>query len=141
MYDTGANVNIVVTSLAERLGLKGRPIQQTITTAGGERTVHSTKQYWLPLRKRSGEVYRVLCIGMDRITEDVGLVDVAEAAGLFGLEKSDVYRPQGQVDLILGIHEVGVFPVHKAMRGNLQLLGSCFGSRTVVSRKPPLPKV
>ena len=76
MYDTGANVNIVVTSLAERLGLQGRAVQQTITTAGGDRTVHSTKQYWLPLQKRSGEVHKVLCIGMDRITEDVGLVDV-----------------------------------------------------------------
>ena len=140
MYDTGANVNIIVTSLAERLGLKGRSIQQTITTAGGERTVHATKQYWVPLRKRSGEAYKVLCIGMDRITEDVGLVDVKEAAGLFGLREMDVYRPQGQVDLILGIHEAGIFPVYKARRGNLQLLGSCFGSGLVLAGSHPCLK-
>ena len=141
MYDTGANVNIVVTSLAERLGLKGRAVQQTITTAGGERTVHVTKQYWLPLQKRSGEVCKVLCIGMDRITEDVGMVDVAEAAELFGLDKVDVYRPQGQVDLILGVHEAAIFPVHKALRGNLQLLGSCFGSGLLLAGTHPCLKL
>ena len=128
MYDTGANVNIVVTKVAESLGLQGRPVTQTITTAGGERTVHTTKQYWLPLRKRSGEVHKVLCLGMDRITEDVEMVDVSEAAKLFGVDAVDVYRPKGQVDLILGIGEAGVFPVHKQKIGNLQLLGSCFGS-------------
>ena len=128
MYDTGANVNIVVTKVAESLGLQGRPVTQTITTAGGERTVCTTKQYWVPLRKRSGEVYRVLCLGMDRITEDVELVDVSKAARLFGVDAADVFRPKGQVDLILGIGEAGVFPVHKRKIGNLQLLGSCFGS-------------
>ena len=141
MYDTGANVNIVVTSLAERLGLRGRPIRQTITTAGGDRTVHTTKQYWLPLLKKSGEVHKVLCIGMDRITEDVGMVDVREAAGLFKVDVADVSRPKGQVDLILGIGEAGVFPVHKARKGNLQLLVSCFGSGLLLAGSHPSLKL
>ena len=141
MFDTGANVNIVVTSLAERLGLKGRPVKQTITTAGGERTTHTTKQYWLPLQKNSGEVYKVLCVGMDRITDDVGLVNVAKAADLFGLDEVDVYRPQGQVDLILGVHEAAIFPVHKARRENLQLLQSCFGTGFLLAGTHPCLKL
>ena len=53
----------------------------------------------------------------------------------------DVCRPKGQVDLILGIHEAGVFPVHKARIGNLQLLVSCFGSGLLLAGSHPSLKL
>ena len=136
----GANVNIIVTDFAEKLKLSGRPVQQTITTAGGARTVHATKQYWVPLLKRDGTVVKILCIGMDRITDDVSLVDVSAAAKMFGVPEVDLYRPKGRVDLLIGIHEAGLFPTCKEERGNLRLMSSSFGSGLVLEGAHPCIK-
>ena len=68
-------------------------------------------------------------MGMETITEDLEAVNHLPAAKLFrGINKSDLIRPVGQVDLLIGIHIAEIHPLvadakrHK--RGNLRLLSA-----------------
>ena len=70
---------------------------------------------------------------METITEDLDTVDISPAARLFkGVNKSDLIRPVGPVDLLIGIHIVQIHPLFadpkKHIKGNLRMLMSQFGS-------------
>ena len=137
MFDTGANVHLILNDFAERNGWVGRPVTQTIVTAGGARTVHTTKQYWVPLKKKDGTIVKILCLGMDQITDEMDLVDVSAAAEMFGVSVQELYRPTGSVDILIGIHEAALFPTFKEERGNLRLMSSQFGSGLVLEGSHP----
>ena len=137
MFDTGANVHLVQTEFAERNGWVGRPVTQTIVTAGGAKTVQNTKEYWVPLKCKNGTIVKILCLGMPQITDKMDWVDVSAAAEMFKVNPEAVYRPRGQVDILIGIHEAALFPTDKDVRGNLRLMSSQFGSGLVLEGSHP----
>jgi hypothetical protein len=141
MLDTGANIHMVRTEFTEKNSWKGCPVTQTIMTAGGARTVQHTKEYWVPLRRKEGspgeDTVEILCLGMPEITDEVGWVDVSAAAEMFDVLPETVYRPKGQVDILIGIHEADLFPEKLDARGSPHLMSSQFGSGLVLAGSHP----
>ena len=68
----------------EEAGWRGTPVQQPITTAGGEAKVWDSMEYWIPLIRSDGSEVRVLALAMDQITEELVGVDMTKAAQMFG---------------------------------------------------------
>ena len=134
-WDTGSNVNLVRKEFAKQAGWEGLPVAQQLQTTGrGEEDWHTTA-YWVTLVDRQEEEHNVLFFKIDRITDNMTLVDVTPILGMFGGVSSDisqVKRPTGAVDFLIGINYAAHFSVvaddDAHFEGNLRLLTSKFGT-------------
>ena len=95
---------------------------------------------------RKGTVHRVLAYSIDTITAPTDYVDIQPALKVFPEVRScDIYRPKGEVDLLLGIHDADLHPVlanpNKHRVGKLHLLTSRFGSGYLLDGAHPDIKV
>ena len=86
--------------------------------------------YWVTLVDRQEE-HNVLFFKIDHITDAMAPVDVTPVLGMFGGAISDisqVRRPAGTVDFLVGINYTSLFPVvddaGEHREGNLRLLTS-----------------
>ncbi|KAJ8036637.1 hypothetical protein HOLleu_20672 [Holothuria leucospilota] len=104
LLDSGAQISLIRTSLAEQLNLKGKNVNITITKVGGEQEQMQTKKYQLKIRPltKSG-VYSISAVGLPCISEELKYMDVDETSKLFGLKPDDVRRGNGSVDILIGI--------------------------------------
>merc|ERR1711867_138890 len=146
-YDPGSNMNLVWKRFAEEAGWKGRPVLQTLQTTGGQIKAWQTEAYHVPLVDREGAVHRVLAFSINTITTPMDYVDVRPALKVF-LEVNclaTILRPEGEVDLLLGIHYSDLHPIladpdkHRVDR--LRLLTSKFGSGYLLDSAHPHIKV
>merc|ERR1712105_145553 len=69
LFDSGSNFNILSEAWADKVGLTGVLIVKTVYTAGGDHREWKTKLYSIPLSKITGEVFRIIAMGMRTITE------------------------------------------------------------------------
>ena len=136
-FDAGSNIHLVRRAFAEEAGWVGTPVRQSITTTGGVTKDWDTTLYSVPLVRSDGTEVRLLATALDQITEEMARVDVAAAAAMFGCRASEISRPSGQVDLLIGIQSAGIFPTVRAARGNLRLLSSQFGSGLLLDGAHP----
>ena len=111
-----------------------------MTTAGGSTKEWDTALYSIPLMKNDGTEVRLLATAVDQITNELARVDVTAAATMFGCRASELLRPSGQVDLLIGIQSAAIFPTVRATRGNLRLLRSQFGSGLLLDGAHPAVK-
>jgi hypothetical protein len=132
-WDTGSNLNLVTASLAQRAGWSGKVVKLRLQTTGREADVWETKVYWVPVVDTEGETHLLLAYEMEVITAPLGPVDVSNALAEFpGISYDQVRRPEGAVDLLIGIHHAGIFPhvadLKRHRAGHLRLLTSKFGT-------------
>ena len=118
---------------AQEAGWKGQPVKQLLQTTGGEVQEWNTKFYWIPLVDRLGKVHRIMAYEMDTIAAPLEAVDVQAAKQILpAVDLEAVKRPEGRINLLIGIHEASIFPFvanrKKNIDGNLKLLTSIFGS-------------
>lgn len=133
-YDPGSNVNLVRKQFAKEAGWKGRPVLQSLQTTGGQVKAWKTEAYHVPLVDRDGTVHSVLAFSIDTITSPMNYVDVWPALKVFPEVNclATILRPEGEVDLLLGIHYSDIHTIladpvkHRVDR--LQLLTSKFWS-------------
>ena len=139
-FDAGSNIHLVRRKYADKAGWKGKPIQQLITTAGGVTREWDTMQYSIPLVKSDGTEVRLLATALEQITEELVEVKVDYAAQMFGCAAQDIDRPAGHVDLLIRDPSRGNFPHIRAIRGDLRLLDSDFGSGLLLEGAHPKVK-
>ena len=82
------------------------------------------KMYSIPLVKQSGEVIRVIAMGVDKIMGELEYVDHDPIASLFlSINPWKLIRPSEDIDLLIGIGLTEIFPYLKDpelhRRGNL----------------------
>ena len=124
MYDTASTVSLILHKKAEKLGLKGIPVTLTIKGVGNIPQTAHTKQYVVPLYDKRGNTRFVQAFGMDEITEVIKLIDRKKIVEIFHIE--DLCRPNGEVELLIGIDACFLFPTVINTVGNLQLLENVF---------------
>ena len=78
-------------------------------------------------------MHKVLAYSIDTITAPMGHVDIRPALKVFSeVNYQDILRPEGDVDLLLGIQDADLHPIlanpAKHQVGKLRLLTSKFGS-------------
>ena len=145
-WDSGSNVCLVTEAFAHRMGWKAFPVTLSMQVTGRESKTWDTFAFFVKLIDRCGEVHTVLAYQISSITAPLGKVEVEAAQRLFPHLKnvSDVVRPEGEIDVLIGIQYAGLFPwVDKRDRdveGNLRLMSSKFGTGRLLDGQHPAIK-
>ena len=146
-YDPGSNVNLVRKRFAKEAGWKGQLVLQSLYMTGGQVKEWRTEAYHVPLVDRNGKVHKVMAYSIEIITAPMEDADLKPALKVFP-EVKDLYkilRPEGDVDLLLGIQDADLHPYlakpNKHCIGNLCLLTSRFGSGYLLDGSHPEIKV
>merc|ERR1711895_204901 len=106
-------MNLVRKQFAKEAEWKGRPVLQTLQTTGGWIKAWQTEAYHIPLVDREGTVHSVLAFSIDTIIAPMDYIDVRPALKVFPEVNclATILRPEGQLDLLLGIHYSDLYPV------------------------------
>ena len=128
LWDPGANMSLITHSAARRLGLCGKDITLSLTKVGNCSETIPTKEYVVPMYDDSGREWKILAFGIEEVTASVDYIDVGKVANLFnGISESDIRRPTGRVDLLIGTDCSVLLPEKVQEVGGLQLMKSKFG--------------
>ena len=142
-WDSGSNVCLVTEAFASRMGWKPFGVVLSMQVTGRASNTWNTYAYWVKLVDRCGDVHRVLAYQISSITAPLGKVEVEAAMRLFPHLKNlaDVTRPEGEIDVLIGIQYAGLFPrlgrSDRDVQGNLRLMSSMFGTGFLLDGQHP----
>ena len=128
MVDSGSDTDYVRHDFARELGLTGEPHVCRIKVVDMDyRTVHTAK-YGLTVEDIDGEQHAVAAQGLGSITTLPPDPDLTPLLPLLGDVPSQVFdRPQGRVDVLIGLRNSKLHGKDVREWGNLRLLRSRFG--------------
>ena len=111
-----------------------RYVVLTVHKAGGYSRKWKSNLYNVPLIKNNGVIVKILAMGMAMIKESLEAVDNEFAAQLFpDVDRDNLIRPIGQLDLLIRIQDMEIHPVvadkRKHRAGNICLLTLQFKTR------------
>ncbi|XP_071504464.1 uncharacterized protein [Diadema antillarum] len=120
LLDSGAQISLVRRSVAENLGLKGKPISINITKVGCVTEEVQTKIYRLRLRSLDdNRVYRVSAVGLDSINDEIVQVQTDGLCKTFNLGQNCLHRSSGSIDVLVGIDHAKLHTGETRQKGNL----------------------
>ena len=120
LVDSGAQISLIISRVAEGLKLKGTDIVITITKVGGQEEELITKSYQVPIRSLEDRSAHVIqAIGIPSISEDIMDVKVADIARQFDLGKGQLRRANGHIDLLIGIDQAKLHTGETREAGNV----------------------
>ena len=128
MVDPGSDTNFVRHGFAEQLGLVGEPCTFRLKVVDREARPIHTARYQIDVEDGSGQYHAVYAMGLDTITvlpPDPDLSPLREL--LSGYPEDVLDRPQGEVDLLLGLRSSALHGNTEKQWGNLRLLRSPLG--------------
>ena len=106
LLDSGAQISLIRTPIAEELRLKGKEPVITITKVGGQEEELSTKTYQVRIRSLENHTpYTIQAIGIPWISDEISKVRVDDIARKLGLNKEQLHRGFGTADLLIGIDQ------------------------------------
>ena len=128
-WDSGATIALVTFAFAEECGLVGQACSFMLTGVGGHETNMSTRLFNVPLMDRDGRIHYIHAVGIERITNTgVNRHMAAAVAEMEGVSDSEVLIDPGDVDLLVGMGNMSIMPTKIAIKGELALFSSKFGS-------------
>ena len=128
MWDSGANISLITHLAAARLGLRGDKVTLSIIKVGNDSTSFPTEEYKVPLLDLAGETWTVSAYGIDEITANLQQVDIQDIKSRFPeVDAAKLRRPQGQIDMLIGVDSCTMMPTVVKTVGNCQLLENQFG--------------
>ena len=113
---------------AKRLNVEGVDVTLRISTVGNTIEHLHTKEYIIPLRGSDGEIWQIKAYGMEKITTNSKPIDFSGISSLFkGISESDIYKTDGDIELLIGAVCSKLQPVNIDSAENLQLMKNHFG--------------
>lgn len=110
------------------MGLNGRNISLSMIKVGNTVEYQSSKEYCVPLTDKTGKVWNVDAVGINEISARIKEVDLSKMPELFvGISRSDVDRPHGDIDMLIGTNYSELLPRVVQTNKGLQLLENQFG--------------
>ena len=128
LWDSGSTTSLITFSFADEADLVGVDCQFELIGVADKKESFKTKFYVVPLLTSDGEVIEINAFGIERITADVGEVDVAAIAEMFDVDVEKLDRPVGKVDLLIGLVEGDIMPGQVKTVNKLILQSSKFGT-------------
>ena len=90
-FDTGSMCSLILTTVAEKYGLSGHPVNLTIETVNGERSF-SSKQYGVELLTSTGERRLLRAFGIEKISEVLPFVEIDETRHQFSEKVHEIWE-------------------------------------------------
>lgn len=113
--------------MAKKLGLKGIPIQLSLTKVGDHTEELDSLVYEISLRDRVGKENFIEVCGISEITVAHHQVELSEIAKKFEVQEKDIQRPQGRIELLIGSDYCTLMPQVIKTIDNVQLMSNEFG--------------
>ena len=133
--DPGSDTDYIRHDFARALGLTGVPHRCRIKVVDTDFRTIETARYEFELEDRDGIRHRIHALGLDTVTTLPRDPDLSPLEPLLeGIPKEVMERPQGRVDVLLGLHSSILHGRLSKEWGNLRLLQSRFGCGWVLRR-------
>ena len=127
-WDSGATVSLISKNKAIEHGFKGTPVTLRVTTIGGIETKEDLYKYRVPLMDREGNTRTIVAYGIEQITNEISNINTINMNKLFNVKNmSEVKRPMGTVDLLVGFEYAAWHPIKERAVDHLLLLSNIFG--------------
>ena len=128
LWDNAASLCFVTFDKAKAEKLQGKDVELSIVTVGGKVEKLASKKYLLPLVDNEGITVNIVAYGIEKITSDIPDVNIDGIIQLFeGVNKEDISRPTGPVDVLIGYSYAGLHPQPEQKSEHLLLLKNQFG--------------
>ena len=141
LFDNCAECCLITKSAAKRLKLVGEPLNITVTTVAGEKTIESYA-YTITFVDNDGKEHKVTIHEVEFISDALSKLSLLNVKDLFGVDVQSIWdridnRPCGDIDVLLGENVSGLHPNDWVIQGNLRVKTSIFGSGYVLSGSHP----
>ena len=128
LWDSGSDISLITHNMEKKLGLKGKNISLSMIKVGNTIEHQSSKEYCVPLTDKTGKVWDVDVVGINEVSARIKKVDLSKMPELFvGISKSEVDRPHGEIDMLIGTNYSELLPRVVQTNKGLQLLENQFG--------------
>jgi hypothetical protein len=124
LWDTGAQISLVMHQYARKQGFKGRPASIQISGVVFENKKKSKVQYKVLLRKIDGSLKEFRPHGFDKITG--GVIDLSKARNTFSAVAQDLESPGGPIHLLIGTDHIDNAPKEQEREEKPCLAQICF---------------
>ena len=128
LWDSGASLSLITNRKAKELKLPGKATSLLLTKVGACTEIIPSFEYNVPLRQKNGAVTFIKAFGIEEISSKIKEVDIHQVKHLFPQSVSEIQRPTGCIDLLVGFNYAGIHPIVKESHGNLLLMTNVFGS-------------
>ena len=92
-------------AFAEELELEGKPVTILIAKVGETEQELNTKLYKVPIYTTKGKAIETIeAVGIPQISHDTTTIDAIQASEVLGIPKNEFHRPQGPIDILIGIN-------------------------------------
>ena len=128
MVDPGSDTTFIRHEFAQRIGLTGDPCHFRLKVVDREARPIETSRYQMVLEDSCGVGHLVNALGLETITILPPDPDLSPLRALEGSLPDDAFnRPQGDVDILLGLRDSALHGSTERQWGNLRLLRSPLG--------------
>ena len=133
LVDPGSDTDYITHDFAASLGLVGIPYSCFLKVVDMDYIEKRTAKYDFDIVDRDSIAHRIHALGLDTVTTLPEEPDLAPICHLLkGLPDEVVQRPQGRVDILLGLRSSSLHGRTRQEWGNLRLLESRFGCGWVI---------
>ena len=121
-------MSFITFSLAERLKLRGKPLNLSLEVVGSKKIEFESFEYCIDVLNKSGESVQMYMIGIEKISSDIESIDIDKVAKLLSVPEGSIDRPMhGEIELLIGVRYAGYHPCRISAKGHLLLLENQFG--------------
>ena len=128
MWDSAATISLITNETVRKLGLKGQPVSLTIVKAGGTSENISSFKYTVNLYDECGVMVEFIVYGITKISTSIESINVASVIEMLpGTCNTDIIRPEGEVDILIGLDYAAFHPQMLQNKEHLVLYRNRFG--------------
>ena len=128
MVDPGSDTNFIKHECARKLGLVGEPCSFRLKVVDREVRTIDTARYQVFVQDQAGEMHLIDALGLETITVLPPDPDLSPIQPLVRhLPAAVLQRPQGDVDVLLGLRDSALHGTTVQQWGNLRLLKAPIG--------------
>ena len=132
-WDNGSTLSLVTKEFATRNKLRGVPILYDLETVGGKVTTQNTWLYEITIVDRQNNSHVIKAFQIDEICSNLKRINTDKFAHLFpSTSPSDIRRPKGKVELLVGNNYAGLHPSKKCVSEGLVIYETMFGTGKIL---------
>ena len=132
-WDNGSTITLISRDYAQRNKLSGVPVSYDLTTVDGTTTIRHTMLYEITLIDRRAKRHCLKALEIEEICGELVNIKTDMFAKLFKNTKpSDIKRPRGKLDILIGSNYLSLHPTKICARDGLVLFQSLFGTGKVL---------